>query len=157
MWAQPGKKLLFMGGELATLTEWNHEAMLDWSLHDAPRHAGVRRSWSPPSTTLYRAEPALHRGDCDPAGFEWIIGDDDTHSVFAWLRLDPTGEAPPVLAVVNATPTVHHGYRIGVPVAGRWVELLNSDAEIYGGSGKGNLGGVDAEASDWHGFPYPCR
>ena len=78
-------------------------------------------------------------------GSSWIIGDDDTHSIFAWLRIDPTGEAPPVMAVVNATPAVHHGYRIGVPEAGRGTELLNSDAEIYGGSGKGNLGSVDAE------------
>ena len=82
------------------------------------------------------------------------MGDDDTHSIFAWLRLDPTGEAAPVMAVVNATPAVHHGYRLGVPESGTWEELLNSDAEIYGGSGKGNLGGVEAEAKAWHGFDY---
>ena len=72
--------------------------------------------------------------------------------MFAWLRVDPTGEAPPVLAVINATPTVHYGYRVGVPEGGRWVELLNSDAEIYGGSGKGNLGAVEVEDHPWHGF-----
>ena len=93
MWAQPGKKLLFMGGELATWKEWNHDGMLDWELHDADFHDGIRR-WLGALNELYRDEPALARGDCDPAGFRWIIGDDDTHSVFAWLRLDPTGEAP---------------------------------------------------------------
>ena len=153
MWSQPGKKLLFMGGELATPSEWNHEATLDWSLHDAPLHDGVRR-WIAALNDVYRSEPALARGDADPAGFSWIIGDDDTHSVFAWLRADPTGDAPPVLAVINATPTVHYGYRVGVPQGGRWVELLNSDAEVYGGSGMGNLGGVAAEDQPWHGSPH---
>jgi 1,4-alpha-glucan branching enzyme len=103
---------------------------------------------------VYLTEPALAAGDCDPAGFRWIIGDDDTHSVFAWLRTDPQGEAPPVLAVVNATPTVHHGYRIGVPSGGRWVELLNSDAEAYDGSGIGNLGAINADAHPWHGYDH---
>jgi 1,4-alpha-glucan branching enzyme len=153
MWAQPGKKLLFMGGELADPHEWNHEGMLDWGLHDAPGHDGVRR-WLAALNELYRAEPALARGDADPAGFRWVIGDDETHSVFAWLRTDPTGEAPPVLALVNATPTVHHGYRIGVPEPGRWAELLNSDSEFYGGSGVGNLGGVVADDHPWHGFEH---
>ena len=98
--------------------------------------------------------PALARGDTDPAGFRWVVGDDDTHSVFAWLREDPTGEAPPVLVVANATPTVHYGYRVGVPEGGSWTELLNSDAEVYGGSGMGNLGAVEAEDQAWHGFEH---
>ncbi len=153
MWTQPGKKLLFMGGDLATWREWAHDGMLDWGLHDADRHAGVRL-WVAALNEIYRREPALSRGDCDPAGFRWIIGDDDTHSVFAWLRVDPSGEAPPVLAVINATPTVHYGYRIGVPAGGRWVELLNSDASVYGGSGLGNLGAIDAELHAWHGFEH---
>jgi 1,4-alpha-glucan branching enzyme len=153
MWTQPGKKLLFMGGELATYREWNHDATLDWSLHDEPRHAGVRL-WVAALNDVYRSEPSLWRGDSDPDGFQWIIGDDDTHSIFAWLRIDPTGEAPTVMAVINATPAVHHGYRLGVPEGGRWEELLNSDAEIYGGSGQGNLGSVEAEPQEWHGFPY---
>ena len=100
----------------------------------------------------------MSRGDCDPAGFQWIIGDDETHSVFAWLRCDPGGDeaeaTAPVLAVINATPAVHYGYRIGVPVGGSWSELLNSDAEIFGGSGKGNLGEVEAEDQPWHGFDH---
>jgi 1,4-alpha-glucan branching enzyme len=150
MMGQPGKKLLFMGAELAMPTEWNHESTLDWSLHDAPGHAGVRRLVAD-LNALYAAEPALHRGDSDPAGFEYVVGDDREHSVFVWLRRDPAGEAPPVLAVFNATPTVHHGYRVGVPVAGRWVELLNSDADTYGGSGQGNLGGVETDDEARHG------
>jgi 1,4-alpha-glucan branching enzyme len=153
MWAQPGKKLLFMGGELANPAEWGHDATIDWALHDAPGHAGVRL-WVAALNELYRSEPALGRGDVDPAGFRWIVGDDDTHSVFAWLRVDPGGEASPVLAVINATPTVHFGYRVGVPEAGRWVELLNSDAEVYGGSGMGNLGAVVSETQPWHGFDH---
>ena len=160
MWSQPGKKLLFMGGELATSSEWAHEGALDWALHDLGRHGGVRL-WVQALNRLYREEPALSRGDCDPAGFEWIIGDDETHSVFAWLRCDPGAAdesgaepAPPVLAVINATATVHYGYRVGVPVGGSWRELLNSDAELFGGSGKGNLGEVEAEDQPWHGFDH---
>jgi len=83
-----------------------------------------------------------------------VVGDDDTHSVFAWLRHDPSGEAPDVLVVVNATPTVHYGYRIGVPKAGEWDEILNTDAGFYGGSGIGNRGLVATETQPWHGFPH---
>ncbi len=151
MWTQPGKKLLFMGGELAVPTEWAHEGTIDWSLHDAPGHEGVRRLVAD-LNALYRADPALHRGDCDPAGYAMTIGDDDTHSVYAWLRHDPEGEGDPLLVVINATPTVHHGYRVGVPVSGRWAELLNSDAEPYGGSGQGNVGAVETDLQPWHGF-----
>jgi 1,4-alpha-glucan branching enzyme len=153
MWAQPGKKLLFMGAELATSTEWAHEGALDWGLHDKGRHGGVRL-WVQALNELYRTEPALARSDTDPTGFQWIVGDDELHSVFAWLRHDPSGRAPSVLAVVNATPAVHHGYRVGVPGSGGWTELLNSDAEIYGGSGTGNLGAVEAEDQPWHGFDH---
>jgi 1,4-alpha-glucan branching enzyme len=152
MWAQPGKKLLFMGAELATGAEWAHEGMLDWALHDAPDHDGVRRLLADLNAT-YRREAALHRGDGDAAGFRYVIGDDDTHSVFAWLRPDPTGEAPTVLVVANATPAVHYGYRIGVPDAGSWQEILNTDATDYGGSGVGNLGLVTTDDQPWHGFP----
>jgi 1,4-alpha-glucan branching enzyme len=151
MWAQPGKKFLFMGGELAMPAEWDHESTLPWDLHDTGAHAGVRRLVAD-LNQLHLADSALHRGDCDPAGFEFVVGDDDTHSVFAWLRRDPAGEALPVLVVLNATPTVHNGYRVGVPIPGRWVEVLNTDAEVYGGSGTGNLGGVLAETAARHGF-----
>ena len=155
MWAQPGKKLLFMGGELATSAEWNHDgdARLEPPRRAAPRRrAAVARRRSTSCTATSRR---CARGDADPAGFQWIIGDDDTHSVFAWLRLDPTGEAPPVLAVVNATPDrAPRLPRRRARRAGAWAELLNSDAEVYGGSGMGNLGGVDAEDQPWHGFDH---
>ncbi|MFV0308046.1 MAG: 1,4-alpha-glucan branching protein GlgB [Desertimonas sp.] len=152
MWTQPGKKLLFMGGELAAPNEWDHEATIDWEgLHDDPRHGGVRRLLTD-LNGLYAELPALHRGDSDPAGFHMVVGDDDDHSVFAWLRNDPSGEGTPVLVVANATPTVHHGYRVGVPATGTWTERLNSDADSYGGSGTGNLGRVTAESQPWHGF-----
>jgi 1,4-alpha-glucan branching enzyme len=153
-WFQPGKKLLFMGGELATRQEWNHEANLDWSLHDVPMHAGVRETLAA-LNRLYRDEPALHRGDSDAdgsgIGMQWVEAHDAERSVFAFLRIDPTGEGRPVLVVCNATPTPHHNYRLGVPSAGRWSELFNSDAVEYGGSGVGNLGGVDTTPVDAHG------
>ncbi len=150
-WAQPGKKLLFMGGELATRSEWNHEGTLDWSLHDVDWHRGVRE-WLASINRLYAEEPAMHRGDSDPAGMQWVEGADADQSVYAWLRKDPDGEARPVLVVVNATPTPRHNYRLGVPRAGRWVELANSDSEDFGGSGVGNYGGVDTVPVDSHGF-----
>jgi 1,4-alpha-glucan branching enzyme len=157
MWGQPGKKLLFMGSELATPSEWAHEGTLEWSLHDAPGHDGIRRLVAD-LNHLYVSEPALHVAEADPAGFHMVIGDDDTHSALAWLRHDPSPAedgrvAPDILVVVNATPTVHYGYRIGVPRAGEWDEVLNTDAEVYGGSGIGNLGLVETEDVPWHGFP----
>ena len=153
MWAQPGKKLLFMGGELAAVAEWAHEGMLDWALHDAPDHAGVRRLVAD-LNAVYQREPALHRGDSDPAGFRYVVGDDDTHSVFAWLRLDPTGEAPAVLVVVNATPAVHYGYRVGVPEAGEWTEILNTDADrSTAAAASATSASCVTEDQQWHGFP----
>jgi 1,4-alpha-glucan branching enzyme len=151
MWAQPGKKLLFMGGELATPSEWAHERALDWSLHDAPNHAGVRRLVAD-LNRMYRAEGALARGDTDHEGYAVVVGDDTTHSVFAWLRRDPSARHASVLVVVNATPAVHYGYRVGVPYAGSWTEILNTDAAEYGGSGIGNLGRVTTDGQRWHGF-----
>ncbi len=154
-WGQPGKKLLFMGAELATRQEWNHEGTLDWSLHDTEGHRHVR-TWLADLNRLYRTEPALHRSDTggmgDQGGMRWIEGADADQSVYAWLRTDPSGTAAPVLIVINATPTPRHNYRIGVPRAGRWAELANSDAEQYGGSGVGNYGGVDTVPVDSHGF-----
>ena len=118
-----------------------------------PAHDGVRRWVAALNDALpQRAGAGARRRR--PGRVQWIIGDDDTHSVFAWLRADPTGAAPPVLVVINATPTVHYGYRVGVPQGGQWTELLNSDAEVYGGSGMGNLGGVAAEDQPWHGSDH---
>jgi len=150
-WAQPGKKLLFMGGELATRSEWNHDATLDWSLHDADQHAGVRLLLAE-LNALYASEPALHRGDSDANGIQWVESDDADRSVYAWIRSDPTGRARPVLAVFNATPVPQHDYRLGVPRDGRWLEVLNSDDATYGGSGVGNPAeGVATVPVDAHG------
>jgi 1,4-alpha-glucan branching enzyme len=150
-WAQPGKKLLFMGGELATPHEWNHESTLDWGLHDAPGHAGVRRLLAD-LNALYGREPALHRGDSDVGGMRWIEGTDRERSVYAWMRVDPSGASRPVVVVVNATPVPQGNYRVGVPSPGRWEELVNTDADVYGGSGVGNGGHVDTVPVDSHGF-----
>jgi 1,4-alpha-glucan branching enzyme len=148
-WFQPGKKLLFMGCELAAWREWSHEATLDWSLHDAPMHEGVRLLIAD-LNRIYRSEPAMHRGDNEGAGMRWVEAHDADHSIFAWLRVDPSGEGRPVLVAFNATPTAQYNYRLGVPEAGRWEELLNSDAPAYGGSGVGNYGGVDSVPLDSH-------
>ncbi|WP_425230856.1 1,4-alpha-glucan branching protein GlgB [Sphingomonas sp.] len=151
MWAHPGKKLLFMGGELAQPTEWNHDAELPWHLLDEPPHAGVQ-ALVRALNGLYAAEPALHRRDADPVGFAWIVGDDSRNSVFAFARFGGEGD-PPVVAVVNMTPEPHHGYALGFPAAGRWREVLNSDAAVFGGSGVGNLGGVEAAGAPLHDQP----
>jgi len=147
--AQPGKKLLFMGGEFAQGREWSHERSLDWHLLADARHRGVQR-WVRDLNTLYRGEPALHERDADPAGFEWVDCSDASQSVVSLLRLgsDPNRA---VLFVFNYTPVPRADYRIGVPWGGRWSEVLNSDASLYGGSGQGNLGGADAAPKPTHG------
>jgi len=149
--AQPGKKLLFMGGELAQWGEWNHEASLDWSLLEQPSHAAMRQLVAD-LAALHREVPALHELDHDAAGFEWIDASDRTASVVSFLRKDRGGR--PVLFVANFTPVPRHRYRIGVPSGGRWRELLNTDAETYGGSGQGNYGGLDADEVTMHGRPW---
>jgi 1,4-alpha-glucan branching enzyme len=151
---QPGKKLLFMGGEFGQPWEWDHEAALAWELLDEPLHRGVQR-WVEDLNRLYRQEPALHELDCDPAGFEWIDADDREQSVLSFLRKDRGGKV--VAVVCNFTPVPREGYRVGVPRPGRWAEVLNSDAREYGGSGWGNYGGVQAEPVPHHGRPYSLR
>ena len=145
MWGYPGKKLLFMGQEFAQAREWSEERGLDWDLLDAPqssnRHAGVR-SLVRDCNRLYRATPALHARDCEAEGFEWAIVDDAANSVFAWVRKTPG--ANPVLVIANMTPVQRDFYRVPLPHDGVWREVLNSDAHLYGGSGKGNLGQVTA-------------
>jgi 1,4-alpha-glucan branching enzyme len=148
MWGHPGKKLLFMGGEWAQEREWNHDRDLDWRLIDDPMHAGVQRLVRD-LNRLYASEPSLHRRDCEASGFEWVIGDDRSNSVFAFLRL-AANEAP-VLVVCNMTSVPRHGYRIGVPRAGDWREILNSDSAFYGGSNVGNEGDVTAAPLPAHG------
>jgi 1,4-alpha-glucan branching enzyme len=152
MYAQPGKKLLFMGGELGQWQEWNHDESLDWHLLDYERHAASQR-WVADLNRIYRTEPALYELDCDPAGFEWIDGSDVEHSVISFVRKGKTTDSI-VLVVCNFTPMTHFNYRVGVPRGGFWRELLNSDAEQYWGSSQGNVGGVEAEPLDWHGRPY---
>ncbi len=149
--AMPGKKLLFMGSELADRHEWEHERELDWSLEHSAPHAGVQRLVAD-LNRLHREHPALFERDGEPAGFEWIHADDHAQSTLAFLRRDAEGEE--VLCVLNFTPVVRRHHRIGVSVNGRWRELLNTDSELYGGSGAGNLGGVGAEAHPAHGRPY---
>jgi 1,4-alpha-glucan branching enzyme len=149
MFAQPGKKLLFMGAELAQIREWNHDASLDWDLLDDPGHAGIAR-WLGDLNRLYSDDPALHELDCNPDGFEWIDGSDAEYSVIAFLRR-AKAPAEPIAVVFNFTPVPRENYRIGVPGRGYWRELLNSDAPEYGGSGMGNQGGVEAVPIPMHG------
>ena len=149
MWTHPGKKLLFMGGEIAQEREWNHDRELDWFLLADPAHAGIQRLVRD-LNHLYRGEPALHQRDCEAAGFRWLIGDDRANSVFAFLR-QGAGGTEPVLVVCNMTPTPRRGYRIGVPRAGRWQEILNTDSRFYGGTDLGNGGGASAAAIAAHG------
>ena len=136
MWTHPGKKLLFMGGELAQWSEWQHDGQLEWQALETPDHAGVQ-ALVRDLNRVYREEPALHQSDADERGFQWIVGDDAANSVFVYLRRSEYGGAQ-ILVAVNLTPVPRHGYRVGVPHAGRWAEILNSDAAGYGGGGLGN-------------------
>ena len=151
MYAQPGKKLLFMGGELAQRAEWSHLDAIAWPLLEHAPHRGVQH-WVRDLNHLYRSLPALHARDCQPAGFEWIDASDAEAGVVSFLRTDAAGGI--ALAVCNFTPVPRLGYRIGAPRGGPWRELLNSDASVYGGSGLGNLGGVQADDLPTHGRPH---
>jgi 1,4-alpha-glucan branching enzyme len=154
MFSQPGKKLLFMGGELAEWREWNHDGSLDWDALRSPLHTGVQR-WVTDLNTLYREDRVLHVLDCDPGGFAWIDCNDADQSVLTLLR---RGEDDEVLVFAhNFTPVPRMGYRIGVPRDGFWREVRNSDGDVYGGSGLGNLGGVESEPVKHHGYPQSIR
>ncbi|MGH2690140.1 MAG: alpha amylase C-terminal domain-containing protein, partial [Actinomycetota bacterium] len=152
MYAQAGKKLLFMGCELAQVPEWNHESSIEWHVLDYPVHAGVQQ-WVKDLNRAYTSETALHELDCDPAGFEWVEADDAENSVVAVLRKGRSTDDL-VLVVANFTPVPRHGYRVGVPRGGFWHEVLNSDGREYGGSGVGNAGGVHAEPEPARGRPF---
>lgn len=152
MYAQPGKKLLFMGGEFGQWNEWYHETSLDWNLLEYPSHSGVQR-WVTDLNQLYKNEPALHELDFDQAGFEWIDCNDSQQSTLSLLRKGRSTEDTIVIAC-NFTPVPHHNYRVGVPEGGLWREILNSDAQEYDGSGQGNFGAVGAETTSFHGRPY---
>jgi 1,4-alpha-glucan branching enzyme len=152
MWGHPGKKLLFMGGELGQPDEWNHDVSLPWHLRDDPLHDGVTR-WVGDLNALLRETPALFRNDARPEGFTWSVVDDRDNSVIAFVRHGGLGD-PPVLVISNFTPVPRHGYRVGVPRGGFWAERLNSDAAVYGGSGLGNGGGVMADDVPEKGFTH---
>ncbi|MBB3611090.1 1,4-alpha-glucan branching protein GlgB [Rhizobium sp. BK602] len=141
MWGYPGKKLLFMGQEFAQWSEWSEERALDWNLLQYRMHEGMRRLVRDLNFT-YRSKPALHARDCEGDGFEWLVVDDFENSVFAWLRKAP-GEKP-IAVITNFTPVYRENYTLRLPAEGRWREILNTDADIYGGSGKGNGGRVQA-------------
>ena len=155
MWAHPGKKLVFMGSELAQPGEWNHDASLDWGLLESADHAGVQ-SLVRDLNRAYRAEPALWELDSEPEGFFWLeVGDADAN-VLAFARQTRAGERV-VVAVMNLSPVVRDGYRVGLPRAGAWRELVNTDSRFYGGSDVGNGGGVAAQPLPWHGQPYSAE
>jgi 1,4-alpha-glucan branching enzyme len=152
MWAHPGKKLLFMGGELAEWEEWNHDGSLHWNLLEYAEHKGVQ-SLVRDLNLAYRAEPALWEIDDDPSGFRWLEPNDAANNVVAFARFEAKGERT-VVCVLNLSPVPRYEYRVGMPASGRWREALNTDSAYYGGSGVGNLGGVEAEATPWHDQPF---
>ena len=148
MWGHPGKKLLFMGQEFAQGAEWNHNQSLDWHQLDDPAHKGVQ-ALVRDLNRVYRDTPALHLNDCRAEGFEWIESNDAEAGVYVWARKGRAGD-PIVVVAVNMTP-VERSYRLGLPAKGQWQEVLNTDAGVYGGGNRGNLGGVEAEPTPWHG------
>ncbi|MDQ2661957.1 MAG: 1,4-alpha-glucan branching protein GlgB [Actinomycetota bacterium] len=150
MWAHPGKQLLFMGQEFGQLSEWSEERGLDWWILDQPSHRRLAE-FVGALNRIYRATPALWQLDDDAAGFEWVEGGAAAANVIAFLRYDR--ERRPLLCIVNFSGTPHEGFRLGLPTAGRWREVLNSDAAEFGGSGVGNLGGVDVTEASWAGRP----
>jgi 1,4-alpha-glucan branching enzyme len=152
MYAQPSKKMLFMGGELGQWGEWAHDGSLEWSLLDQPPHAGLLK-WVRDLNHLYKDEPAMHECDCDPTGFQWIDCGDAENSVVALMRSGKSSGTI-MMAVCNFTPVPRYSYRIGAPRGGFWHEALNSDSAEYGGSGMGNLGGIQAVPVPLHGRPY---
>jgi 1,4-alpha-glucan branching enzyme len=152
MFGCPGKKLLFMGSEFGQWSEWNREASLDWHLLGEEAHRGLQR-WVRDLNTFYRGEPALYEGERAPNGFQWIDYSDAPRSVVSFLRW-PSARDHAAAFVCNFTPVPRSNYRIGVPWGGRWSERMNSDAPLYGGSGQGNFGGVDAAPIPMHGHPF---
>ncbi len=146
--AQPGKKLLFMGCEFGQQREWNHDTVLDWELLELPAHDGIRH-WVQDLNRLYRTEPAMSQLEASPEGFRWIDGSDVERSILSFLRCG-VDRKDDILVVFNFTPVPRHNYRVGVPSDGYWRELLNSDSHYYGGSGVGNIGGLLAS-------PVPCH
>jgi len=152
MWAHPGKKLLFMGGELGQWAEWSHRQSLDWHLLEHPEHLGVQRLVQDIGAR-YLESPSLWQRDHRPEGFRWIDAGNADQNILSFVRYDAAGR-PGIVCVANFSPMTHHGFRVGVPLGGRWREVLNTDSAAYGGSNQGNLGGVVAEPIGWHGLPF---
>ena len=149
MYSQPAKKLMFMGGEFGQWREWAHDSSLDWHLTDSPNHKGLMKLVRS-LNLVYRYEPALHQYDLDGKGYQWIDSNDSENSILSYLRLGESGHKGAVVVVLNFTPVPHYNYRIGVPTHGHWRELINTDAKEFGGSGHGNLGGIQST-------PIPCH
>jgi 1,4-alpha-glucan branching enzyme len=150
MYAHPGKKLLFMGGEFAQWAEWNHDRSLDWHLIEQPEHAAIQRLVADLGR-VYAETAALWQVDGNSEGFRWIDAGNVDQSVLSFVRMDAEGR-PGLACVANFSPAVYHGFRVGLPVAGAWREVINTDAVDYGGSGQGNMGKVETEPMSWHGF-----
>jgi 1,4-alpha-glucan branching enzyme len=155
MYTHPGKKLMFMGAELGQGREWNYDQSLDWHLLDEPLHAGIRR-YVQDLNRIYTAHRALYEVDFEPAGFQWIDCNDNENSVVSFIRRSRDGREC-LVAVLNFTPVPRDGYRIGVPAAGPYTELLNSDAALYCGSNMGNAGIVYTEPIASHGHPQSLK
>ena len=155
MWAHPGKKLLFMGGELAQEREWSHDRSLDWHLLERPEHSGVQ-ALVRDLNRAYRGEAALWEVDFEPAGFSWLEANDGSSNALAFARFSRDRRRV-LVCLCNFSPVPRPGYRVGLPQGGRWRELLNTDSEFYGGSGIGNLGAVEAEERFWHEQPYSAE
>jgi 1,4-alpha-glucan branching enzyme len=154
MWAHPGKQLLFMGGEFGQEREWSHDSQLDWWIPEQWEAHGQLQSMLRSVNQVYRSAPAMWAGDSDPAGFQWIDANDGEQSVLSFFRRRPGGaDREVVVCLANLTPIPRYGYRVGLPMPGRWRELLNTDASEWGGSGVGNYGAVDAAETQWHGQP----
>jgi 1,4-alpha-glucan branching enzyme len=149
MWAFTGKQLIFMGAEMGDLREWSEERGLDWGLLQDPQFGGIK-GLVKDLNRVYRETPAIWTQDTSPSGFRWITSEDSQHNTFSFVRFAPNGDA--LACVVNYAAVPHEGYRIGLPRTGRWEEVINTDSELYGGSGVGNLGEVTAEDVPWHGF-----
>ena len=155
MWAHPGKKLLFMGGELAQEAEWSHERSLDWHLLEDAGNAGVQAVVRDLNRVM-RSEPALYERDFDPGGFWWLEANDAANNVIAFARASKDGSRVLVCAA-NLAPVPRPDYRLGLPRAGRWREVMNTDSSFYGGTDTGNLGGIEAEPVGWHEQPFSAE
>jgi len=154
MYTHPGKKLMFMGCEFGQPREWNYDRSLDWHIAEEPLHAGLKR-YVRDLNAVYAAEPALHELDFDPAGFQWVDANDNENSVVSFIRRSRSGDF--VLAIINFTPVPRDGYRIGVPRAGAYAEVVNSDSDAYGGGNIGNAGIVFADPIASHGHADSLR